>query len=64
MAYQIAALEQQADLLGDTPKNPGGPTRASQLARARKAYEDLVSKYADSKWTEQAKARIAALPAK
>lgn len=58
------ALEQQADLLGDTPKNPGGPTRTSQLARARKAYGDLMSKYADSKWVEQAKARLAALPAK
>ncbi len=56
-------LEQQAATLGDTPAKPGAPTKAGQLARARKAYEDLVSKYAGSKWTDQAKARVAALPA-
>lgn len=56
-------LEQQAAALGDTPAKPGGPTRATQLARARKAYGDLVAKYADSRWVEPAKARVAALPA-
>lgn len=55
-------LEKQAATLGDTPAKPGGPTKTSQLARARKAYNDLATKYADSKWTEQAKARLAALP--
>ncbi len=56
-------LEQQAAVLGDTPTKPGSPTKASQLTRARKAYEDLGSKYPDSKWANQAKARVAALPA-
>ena len=55
-------LEKQAGTLSDAPSKPGGPTKAGQLARARKAYNDLVTKYADSKWTPQAKARLAALP--
>ena len=56
-------LEKQAETLGDTPAKPGGPTKTGQLARARKAYNDLATRYADSKWTAQAKARLAALPA-
>ena len=56
-------LEKQAETLGDAPSKPGGPTKTGQLGRARKAYSDLVTKYADSKWTPQAKARLAALPA-
>ena len=56
-------LEKQAETLGETPAKPGGPTRSGQLARARKAYNDLVTKYADSKWTSQARAHLAALPA-
>lgn len=56
-------LEKQAGTLGETPTKPGGPTKSGQLARARKAYNDLTTKYADSKWTAQAKARLAALPA-
>ena len=55
-------LEQQAATLGDSPARPGAPTKASQLARARKAYEQLVAKYPDSPWTAQAKARVMALP--
>ncbi len=56
-------LEKQAETLGETPAKPGEPTKSGQLARARKAYNDLATKYADSKWTAQAKARLAALPA-
>ena len=56
-------LEQQAATLGDTPSKPGGPTKTGQLARARKAYEELMGKYPDCQWTAQAKARAAALPA-
>ncbi len=56
-------LEKQADTLTDTPAKPGAPTKTGQLARARKAYTDLATKYPDSKWTSQAKARLAALPA-
>ena len=55
-------LEKQAATLGDTPISPGAPTRSAQLGRARKAYEDLTARYADSKWTGQARARLAALP--
>ena len=55
-------LEKQAATLPDTPAKPGAPTKPGQLARARKAYNDLVMKYPDSKWTAQAKARLAALP--
>ncbi len=55
-------LEKQAATLTETPSKPGAPTKSAQLARARKAYEDLTTKYADSKWTAQAKARLAALP--
>lgn len=56
-------LEKQAAKLSDTPAKPGGPTKATQLARARKAYEDLTARYGDSKWSGPAKARLAALPA-
>lgn len=56
-------LEKQADSLSETPAKPGAPTKSGQLAQARKAYNDLVTKYADSKWAPQAKARLAALPA-
>ena len=55
-------LEQQAATLTDAPAKPGAPTKPGQLARARKAYEELVAKYPDSKWTPQAKPRLAALP--
>lgn len=55
-------LEQQAATLGDTPAKPGAPTKPGQLARARKAYAELVAKYPDSKWTTEAKTRVAALP--
>jgi TolA-binding protein len=57
------ALEKQAATLSETPAKPGGPTKSSQLARARKAYEDLIAHYGSSKWVDQAKQRIAALPA-
>ena len=56
-------LEKQAVGLGETPAKPGGPTKPGQLARARQAYQDLVSKYPDSKYVAQAKARLAELPA-
>ena len=56
-------LEKQAQTLGDTPSKPGGPTKTVQIIRARKAYSDLMTKYPDSKWTAQANARLAALPA-
>jgi outer membrane protein assembly factor BamD (BamD/ComL family) len=57
------ALEKQAATLGETPVKPGGPTKSGQLARARKAYQDLVAHYGASKWVDQAKQRVAALPA-
>ena len=56
-------LEKQAETLSETPAKPGAPTKSGQIARARKAYNDLVAKYADSKWAAQARARLAALPA-
>ena len=56
-------LEKQAAGLSETPAKAGGPTRSGQLARARKAYQDLVAKYPGSQWNAPAKARIAALPA-
>ena len=56
-------LEKQAASLGATPAKPGGPTKAGQLDRARKAYQDLVAKYPNSTDAAQAKARVAALPA-
>ena len=56
-------LEKQAAGLGATPARPGGPTKAGQLDRARKAYQDLVAKYPDSTYAAQARARVAALPA-
>ena len=56
-------LEKQAATLGETPAKPGGPTKTGQLAKARKAYQDLVAKYGESQWAAQAKARVAALPA-
>ncbi len=56
------ALEKQAPGLSDTPAKPGGPTKSGQLARARKAYQDLVTHYGASKWVDQARQRLAALP--
>ena len=56
-------LEKQAANLSETPAKPGGPTKSGQLARARKAYQDLAAKYPTSEWAAQAKARVAALPA-
>jgi hypothetical protein len=56
-------LEKQAAALGSKPAKPGGPTRESQLARARKAYQDLAAKYPDSPWAGKARDRVAALPA-
>ncbi len=56
-------LEKQAETLSDTPAKPGAPTKTGQLTRARKAYNDLATRYADSQWTAQAKARLGALPA-
>ena len=56
-------LEKQAATLGDTPTATNPATKATQLARARKAYQDLAAKYPDAKWVSQAKARLAALPA-
>ncbi len=57
-------LEKQAATLGDVPVSPTNPaTKSTQLARARKAYQDLVTRYPEAKWVEQAKARLAALPA-
>ncbi len=55
-------LEKQAATLSETPSKPGGPTRSSQLARARTAYQDLVTHYGSSKWVDQAKQRLSALP--
>jgi outer membrane protein assembly factor BamD (BamD/ComL family) len=57
------ALEKQAAALGETPAKLGGPTKSGQLARARRAYQDLVAHYGSSKWVEQAKQRLAAMPA-
>ncbi len=56
-------LEKQAATLGETPTAANPATKSSQLARARKAYQDLVTKYPDAQWTAKAKARLAALPA-
>ena len=55
-------LERQAATLGETPAKPGGPTKAGQLTRARQAYAELSAKYPDSKWSPQAKERVASLP--
>ena len=55
-------LENQAASLGDAPAQPNGPTRSSQLARARKAYDDLVKKYAASEFAAKARERLATLP--
>ncbi len=56
-------LEKQAAGLTETPAKPGGPTKSGQLARARKAYQDLLAKYPAAEWAASAKARVAALPA-
>jgi TolA-binding protein len=56
------ALEKQAAGLGETPAKLGGPTKSGQLARARKAYQDLVAHYGSSPWAGQARQRLAALP--
>jgi TolA-binding protein len=56
------ALEKQAATLSETPAKPGAPTKSGQLARARKAYQDLIAHYGSSKWADEAKQRIAALP--
>lgn len=55
-------LEKQAATLGDAPTPTNPATKATQTARARKAYQDLVTKYPDTKWVGQAKARLTALP--
>ena len=47
-------LEKQAIGLTETSK----PTKAAQMAKAIKAYKDLVQKYPSSPFTEQAKARL------
>ena len=57
------ALEKQAATLGEVAGQPGAPTKSTQLARARKAYQDLVTHYGSSKWVDQARQRLAALPA-
>ena len=56
-------LEKQAATLGETPTATDPATKSGQLARARKAYQDLITKYPDAKWVAQAKGRVAALPA-
>ena len=50
-------LEKQAATLADPN------ARATQVARARRAYDDLVRHYPNAPWTTQAKDRLAALPA-
>ena len=50
-------LEKQAATL------PDPNTKTTQLARARKAYDDLVKRYPASQFVAQAKDRLAALPA-
>ena len=50
-------LEKQAATLADPN------SKATQLARARRAYEDLVKRYPNAPWVAQAKERLAALPA-
>ena len=50
-------LERQAGTLADPN------TRATQLARARRAYDDLVKRYPNAPWAAQAKERLTALPA-
>ena len=50
-------LEKQAATLTDPN------TKATQIARARKAYDDLVKRYPNAAWVTQAKDRLAALPA-
>ena len=49
-------LEKQAATLADAN------TRATQTARARKAYDDLVKRYPNASWATQARDRLAALP--
>jgi TolA-binding protein len=55
-------LEKQAATLSDVPAKPGAPTKGVQIAKARKAYETLASKYPDSQWAAQAKQRLSSLP--
>ena len=50
-------LEKQAATL------PDPNTKTTQLARARKAYDDLVKRYPTSQFVAQARDRLAALPA-
>ena len=50
-------LEKQAKNLTDAN------AKNTQTARARKAYDDLVTRYPASPWIAQAKERLAALPA-
>ncbi len=50
-------LEKQAAALLDPN------VKATQTARARRAYDDLVKRYPNAPWVAQAKDRLAALPA-
>ncbi len=49
-------LEKQAATLADAN------AKATQLARARRAYDDLVKRYPNAPWVTQAKERLVALP--
>ncbi len=55
-------LEKQAAGLSDPPK-PKEPSKSGQIAKAVRAYQDLVTKYPNSPHAGEAKARLAALPA-
>ncbi len=51
-------LEKQAAGLPDTASAPNAPTKASQTKRAREAYNTIVTKYPDSPFAAQAKAKL------
>lgn len=59
-------LEKQATTLGDKadPKNPKAPTKPGQIAKAVKAYNDLVSNYPNSPFAAKAQERLNALQRK
>src|SRR5207248_9606076 len=58
-------LEQQAASLPDSTKEKNKPTKPGQMAKAVKAYKDLVEKYPTSDYAAKARERLESLqPAK